>query len=264
MRVNLLFSVLTIVLLASSGCKDYQLTRTESRSTKIDQNLATDSISEAVISSYRSGIDSLMNEVLNFAPTTLTKDSPEGTLGNWCSDAAFNATKKWVASNSDMTGIGVDFTLLNNGGLRAPIDSGEVTVGDMYQLMPFENELVLLELSGQRMQELISYVYERTMIGGRKGGVPVSSAFNMVIDSAKNTLSVTINGKEFDKNRTYWVSTSDYLANGGDDMHFFAKPLQQYNCEVKLRDLFISTARAHKRSGVPVNAKKEGRIRYAE
>lgn len=255
--------VITIVLLASSGCKEYMITGTESQSLQVDNSIETDQESEEIISTYRSGIDSIMKRIINSASTTLTTNSPEGTLGNFCSDIVYDRGMIWIEEADIEDKTVLDFTLLNNGGLRAPIDSGQITVGDIYELMPFENEMVFIRLSGAKMTQLIEYVTEKSLLKGRKGGVPVSRQFELVLDTLTQKHKCIINGRAFDSRKSYLVATSDYLANGGDDMSFFEEPLHRTNTGVKLRDVFIEMIEELEKAGIPVDAEIEGRIRYA-
>ena len=86
--------------------------------------------------------------------------------------------------------------------------------------MPFENKLVVVELSGSMVQELFNYLLER------KEAHPVSGT----IISLKNDKisTILIQGKKFDRNKNYKVLTHDYLQHGGDNMSFFTKPLSLY------------------------------------
>ena len=89
-----------------------------------------------IISEYKYGIDSVMNEVLCYSKLEMNKGKPESLLGNFVSDLCLEQF-----SNE------ADICIMNNGGLRNILPKGNVTKGDIYKLMPFENELVVVELT---------------------------------------------------------------------------------------------------------------------
>ena len=113
-----------------------------------------------------------------------------------------------------------DICLLNNGGLRTTLPKGNITKGRIFELMPFENELVVLTISGEKTQGLFDFL-------ARVNGMPLAGA-EMGIDN-KNPVSIIIGGEAFDPGKTYRVLTSDYLAEGGDKMRFFLDPFKRRN-----------------------------------
>jgi len=259
MNYKPIYLVLTITLLASLGCKQYQISGSELTNTSLDSTYVADSSAESLISVYREGLDSVMNVVLTQARNTLTKGSPEGTLGNLCSDIVYETANNWIEANQPTYKDKLNFALLNNGGLRAQIDSGDVTTGDMFRLMPFENEIVILELSGYKMTELINYVQTKSLLSGRKGGVPISKEFKLTVDSVKISSVCIVNNKAFDSRQSYFVATSDYLANGGDNMSFFTDPINTIKTGIKIRDSFIDGVSEMKL----IQGKLDRRISYA-
>ncbi|MGY8911007.1 MAG: 5'-nucleotidase C-terminal domain-containing protein, partial [Flavobacteriales bacterium] len=129
------------------------------------------------------------------------------------------------------TAITIDFAMFNNGGLRASIAAGNVTKESAFKLMPFDNELVVVNLSGDKVEELINYFIRN------QSAHPLSKNINLRIK--ENGYDLKINGEKFDKNKTYAVLTSDYLQTGGDGMVFFKNPEQLTNLNYKVRDAVI-------------------------
>ena len=97
--------------------------------------------------------------------------------------------------------------------------------------MPFENMYVVATLSGDKVLELVNYFIKN------KKAHPLSENVSLTIDN--NDFKLLINGKEFDKNQSYNVLTSDYLQNGGDSMYFFANPEKLTKLDYKIRDAII-------------------------
>ena len=119
--------------------------------------------------------------------------------------------------------------------------------------MPFENKIVLLQLSGAQCRQLFDYV-------AREGGVPLAGARMSIVTEKAGVISVR--DQAFDENRTYWVATSDYLAEGGDDMRFFNTPLQKTELRQKVRDALIEYLRGLTEQGIILDVKTDGRVRY--
>ena len=244
------------------GCSSYKPVKYTAVNEDVSPTCSADEKAELIIASYRIAIDSVMNVRIGTAANTLTKGSPEGSLGNFCSDAVYDRSIKWL-QKEDSINIGLDFALLNNGGLRVPLDSGEITIGNIYELMPFENQIVLIELSGNKIIELLAYIQNRTTRQGRKSGVPVSTQFNLQLDTINDRVSCHINKQPFDSQRNYTVATSDYLATGGDQMTFFTEPIKIINTQIKIRDAFIEAIQEIDNKGQQVSKQMDGRVSYA-
>ena len=182
----------------------------------VETQAIEDSIILTIITPYKNTIEAEMNEVLSFTKTVLNKNGAESTLGNFVTDLCLNYT------NAHMC-------VMNNGGFRTTINKGEITRGKLYELMPFENELVVLELNKDEYIGLINYI-------GKRGGEPFSG-INITINKKGKILSNSwpVNFENGEKVR---VLTSDYLAEGGDKMSFF-QDKEQEKVGIKIRDAII-------------------------
>ena len=169
--------------------------------------VATHKKTENLIAPYRYGMQSEMAKVIGYCPTFLEKQKPSSVLGSFMADAVL------VTARENM--VDVDFSILNYGGIRSTLDSGNVTVGDIFELMPFENEIVVLTISLNTLDTLKQFVIA-------KGGEPFS----------KELLNLP-------KKTTYKVATNDYLANGGDNYSFFVNALGRQNLHIKIREALI-------------------------
>ncbi|MBX2902036.1 MAG: 5'-nucleotidase C-terminal domain-containing protein [Chitinophagales bacterium] len=169
----------------------------------IDSNSVADAKIESMIKPYKDSLQATMNAVIVTNNNMLTKKQPESTLGNVLADALLQQASKCCGKKADVA-------ILNQGGIRlSQLAPGPVTLGKIYELMPFENRLVLMELSGKDLQLLFNSI-------AHAGGWPISGArFTISNNSAEN---VTINGKALDADKMYWLAVSDYLADGGDKL----------------------------------------------
>jgi 2',3'-cyclic-nucleotide 2'-phosphodiesterase (5'-nucleotidase family) len=197
-----------------------------------------------LIQPYSVKVNSTMNDVIGFTPVTLTKRLPESGLGNFMADCMKEmASKKF--------GIPVDIAFMNQGGIRASINKGNITVGNVYELMPFDNLLVLQELKGSVIEALLNHI-------AADGGWPISSGSSFKIKN-KQAVEIIINGKPLDRSATYITANSDYIAQGGSDAAMLkAFPFQ--NKGYLIRDALIEYIKQITASGKPIDAKIENRV----
>ncbi|MBI3503012.1 MAG: 5'-nucleotidase C-terminal domain-containing protein [Bacteroidetes bacterium] len=234
----------------SSCSTNHHIIRYEDKFVSIDSTLAPDSLITAEIAPYKIQFSKIMDEVLAVSEQNLFKENPEGLLGNFTADATLKKAKEYCKDSCS-----VDICILNNGGLRNPLPKGNITRGNIFQLMPFENEIVILKMNGGDVKELLDFI-------ANKGGMPVAG-MRMKI---KNNMAsdVLIGDKPFDISKSYTIVTSDYLANGGDNMSFFANASRKTVIGKKLRDAIIEYLQEENKKGNSIKVKKDGRIEKVE
>lgn len=211
--------------------KPVYLQRIEGKQMAISEDISSDTAIVNIVAPYKQQLESDMNEVLAYAPTDLIRirDMAETNIGNFLADLCF---KHGNAIFNKKTGKSIDFVLLNIGGIRANISKGNVTTRNAFEVMPFENNMVVTELRYEKVIELLDYL---TKSGNPH---PTSKNLTLVFDEDK-LVSAKINNKEFSKEQTYFVLTSDYLQTGGDRMNFFKEPISLVNLEYKIRTAII-------------------------
>jgi 2',3'-cyclic-nucleotide 2'-phosphodiesterase (5'-nucleotidase family) len=254
-KTTLRLLILLGFLLTATACRvHYKINDEETHAGVIVMDSLTvpaeDSTMLAIISPYRSSMQQQMNEVLGYSERALTKDQPEGILGNFTADVTLLMANKYYQADSNSV---IDICLLNNGGLRSSLPKGEIKMRNIYELMPFENKITILTVAGAKMKDLFDYV-------AHSGGMPVSGV-KMGIRNEK-AVNILINNVPFDSTRNYRVATSDYLAEGGDKMSFFQHPLGRTELRQKLRDAIAEYLRALTRDGKTVDVKLDKRIYY--
>ncbi|MDT7833031.1 5'-nucleotidase [Flavobacteriaceae bacterium S356] len=227
---KILFSFLLVSFFLS--CKDvaYKNTKIVGKTSQIDSTTVADSTYIKVIEPYKEKMIKEINTVLTYTPIDLvrTDGNRQSTLGNLLADLAYTRANPLFKKE---TGKDIDFALFNYGGIRSGIFTGDVTNRNAFQLMPFENMLVVVELSAEKVQELVNY-----FTNGNRAH-PLSKQVQLTIRQNGHTLK--IHGKPFDKSKTYYVLTSDYLQSGGDRMDFFKDPVKLYKLDYKVRDAII-------------------------
>ncbi|MFD0779279.1 5'-nucleotidase [Flavobacterium myungsuense] len=106
--------------------------------------------------------------------------------------------------------------MLNHGGIRSIISKGNVTARTAYEIMPFENSAIIVALKSDQIIEIANYIISE------KKPHPLSG-LNFTIGKDKMAKNILVHGKPLENERMYYVVTSDYLANGGDNMTFLRK-----------------------------------------
>jgi len=191
---------------------------------RINKRNKTDKDLDKLISPYKAQLDAEMNEVIAFNEKEMTKARPNSTLGNWFADALLEEAE-YVYKRE------IDMAMQNYGGIRVSfLKQGDITVGNIYELMPFDNQLVLLTMDGKLLQQLLDRVCE-------KGGWPISGTLKFTKDGEK-AVDIFIKGEPFDITKKYTVALADYIANGGDNCFFLDQAEREDNEEL-IRDLII-------------------------
>lgn len=234
----------SIVFILSSCSSFYQPTSLQYTQYRIQPDLKKDSAMVALISPYTKEFNVTMNKVIGTSANQFERNRPESELGNFLADVYRVMAEKNFNRK-------VDAGFMNVGGIRSYLSKGNITVGKIFEIMPFDNLLVLQELKGTVFQAYLDKMAEG-------GGWPVSKGVQMVIRNKKAT-EVMINGKPLDPNAVYVVAHSDYIANGGDDCTML-KPIPQINRGYLMRDAIIDYITELTGKGLTVNPVLENRV----
>jgi 2',3'-cyclic-nucleotide 2'-phosphodiesterase (5'-nucleotidase family) len=159
-----------------------------------------------------------MNQVIAQAEVDFINQRPNGNLGFLVADILLEKGKE-ILPNENV------ICLINTGGLRAPISKGNVLLGDVFKLMPFDNQFTLVKMPANSINDIKEYLK-------KSGGEPISG-FKIVQDSIFNGQNETWKTEDF------WVVTSDFLINGGDNMNFFQQKLEVKNPSLLLRNVIL-------------------------
>jgi 2',3'-cyclic-nucleotide 2'-phosphodiesterase (5'-nucleotidase family) len=243
------FSTLGL-LLALAGCQRAPYVATArlapATSQPVGKTQPEDPAVAAIIAPYHDKVTAQMNEVLGSAPVPMVKTPGESTLGNFVADLQRQRA-------SAALGQSVDMGVMTNGGLRNGLAAGPVTLGSVFEMMPFENELVVLDAPGPVVQQLFDYAARIKMaISG--------ATYSVTFDG--QPANIRIGGQAFDANqdRLWTIAISDYLASGGDNM-VFLKSIPPRRTGVLVRTAIADHVRQLTKEGKPVAAKVEGRVK---
>lgn len=214
-----------IISLSGAGllaCSSVNTISAESELVPITDEYAVTSKVDSLIAPYQEDLKAEMNEVIAQAEKDFTSGRPNGSLNNWAADLVLVSQTRNVRLSIPV------MVILNFGGLRNSINQGNVTIGDIYKVMPFDNEIVWTELPISALKDIEAYLIN-------SGGEPIAGA-TLVNGSLKLN-------SENSQAETFIVITSDYLMNGGDKMNFFEKRVIENSTGVLLRDAMISEAK---------------------
>ncbi len=239
--MNRFFAFLILINIAACAPRIHYID-TSAQYIKADEVAADEEIAE-MITPYKERLDAEMNTVIGNTARELAKAKPESPLGNWLADLIHKKSEDYYESN-------IDFALVNYGGIRIPVlAEGDVTRGKIFELMPFDNMLVVLEIDGATVRQIFG-------IMATNGGWPISKQVSYVIEN-ELPVDILINGETLDDSKIYKVALSDYLANGGDNL-FFLKDKKRNNLGVLFRDAMFEYI--VEQDGKVMDAEVEGRV----
>ena len=222
--------ILTVFFFLSCAEKKLHLNKIEGKQIPITEALSQIDSIDQFIAPYRKHIDEDLNTVLAFAPENIDKKGVWQTkIGNLQSTITLAAADKVFKLRENKN---VTICILNNGGIRAIINKGNVTTRTAFELMPFENNLVVVALKGEQILEMVNYIIKE------KKPHPLAG-MTFTIDKNDVAKNILVQNQPLDLQKTYNVATNDYLFNGGDNMNFFKKFVQMYDLNYKVRNVWI-------------------------
>ena len=221
----------SILLLITSCGDNLQLFKAETSRIEINSEINIDSTILKFIEPYKKNIEKDLFTTFAYSPYTLDKKDGElnTAIGNMMADAVLELSNPVFNLKKNKN---IDIVLLNYGGIRSIISKGNINEKTAYNLMPFENEVVVTKLIGNDIYKLIDYLRKV------KRAHPISG-LKLELDKNYELINAEINNKDIDIKKYYYVATSDFLLNGGDKMDFFNKSSENTFLDYKIRDLLI-------------------------
>lgn len=222
--------VFMVIGLVSCKQENY-LYKIEGKQIPVSDSLEINPQIEEYVKPYRDNLEKNMSTILAYSVDTYSKTDGElnTAIGNLMADAVFEEAD--IIFNK-RTGKHIDFVLLNHGGIRSILSKGNVTTRTAYELMPFENSVVVVELKGAQIKELIEY------LARAKRAHPISK-LQLILNNDYSINSAFINDTAIDFDHTYYVATNDYLYNGGDHMDFFKTNDSLFVLDYKIRNVLL-------------------------
>ena len=240
--------VLLLFFLAGLSCNTvYQSESLQYKNYQLSTAMPVDSSALVLLRPYSEQINKTMNDVVGIATIAMDKQLPECTLGNFMVDAFYvMAAEKYNTK--------VDLAILNYGGIRLnQLPAGNVTTGKIFELMPFDNLLILQKIKGDVLQQLLD-------LTASKGGWPLAGVSMQIKD--KKAVNVLIGGKALDPAVVYTMVNSDFVANGGDDAAML-RGIPQITNGYLMRDAIFDYIKKLRAQGKNIEAKIENRVSNA-
>jgi hypothetical protein len=225
MNKSILFPFVLVFLFSCT--KIIHVSAPQISSSKIEQSSNIKPSQEVVslILPYKKEMEKEMNQIVGTCNKELMKAKPESTLGNWTADLIHKKCEEYY-------GKPIDFAVVNYGGLRIlSLPVGPITKSNIFELMPFENGLVVINVDAETIEKLFTRMAEY-------GGWPISHQ---------------------DKTKMYKIALSDFIANGGDKCFFFEDKKQELLGKL-FRDAIMEYVIELNAQGKKIDANLEGRV----
>ena len=221
-----------LLLFVFFGCSKNTEQNTNLNNIEINHKILSDSSVINFYLPFKKNIEeSLMNKPISYSFDTYKKNDGElnSTLSNMFADATFDMSNKRFKK---ITGKNIDIVLLNNGGIRSIMSKGDISEKTAFELMPFENSIVVLELSGKSINKMIDYLRMVKLQHPIRG-------LQLKLNNDYSLNDANINGQKIKINKNYYVATTDYLLEGGDKMYFLAETTKTIDINYKMRNILI-------------------------
>jgi 5'-nucleotidase len=183
---------------------------------------------------------------LNRAYTPDGRTSGEYPLGNLVMDAMLAANQAGERP--------ADIALHNNAGLRADIMKGPITYGKLYEVLPFDNLLTAMDLSGAQIKQILEQAVSCPRVNILVAGM--TFAYDCAKLNGQRVSDIVIRGQALDAQKIYRVQTIDYLAGGGDGQSTFRD-----GTNLVYGDLVVDVVAAYVQAHSPLHIQNQGRIR---
>lgn len=199
-----------------------------------EKNLPVDEALADKIAAHKAELDPIMSQVVTTLEERLSHDEVNS-----------NITQLGVVVAETMRQItGTQIGLTNGGGIRRSLEKGNVTIGDMYEILPFDNTLVTLEVTGEELVQLIEHGVNTKGFGwGQFAGIKV-----WYDKETGKVSSIRLNdGTKIEKDKYYTVTVNDFMITGGDG-YDFSKAKDIKDTHIVMRDAMTNL---WKEKGVP-------------
>lgn len=244
--------LITCILLVGSCKTQYVTSSVEYVNISVSDSLySLDNNIVELYQPYKNTLEKDMERVISFSENEMEKDKPESPLTNFLADLLLEEGLKEAQKNGRSCAPSVSY--FNYGGIRTFLPKGKITVGKIFELMPFENEMVYVQLNGTQIQEFLDKI-------AAKGGDSLGGVRFTISD--EKAVNIVIGSEPLKQNETYWLVTNDYIAAGGDEMEVLTRNTGLVNSGKKIRDVIILHLEEKQKKGEVLNVKTDGRITH--
>ena len=232
---------------------DGNLTEAAGAPLLIDASVTEDAATVARVAELAAPLDEIRQQVVADTAAPLEGDrsvcrAMECSMGNLIADAM-------LARVADQ---GIQIAVQNSGGIRASIDAGEVTKGEVLTVLPFQNTLSTFQITGETMLAALENAVSQhadgsgrfLQVSGMRFSVDLSA------DIGSRISDVTVGGAAIDPAATYGVVSNNFVRNGGDGFDMFESAMNAYDFGPDLADVTAEYIAAN----APYQPYTDGRI----
>jgi 5'-nucleotidase len=232
-----------VVLTLDRATKDVVGVRAETDATRVE-GVTPEPRVQAIVDRYQQELSQALSKVVGETRTPIVRNrSAESEMGNFVTDAM----RTYVP--------GVDFALTNAGGLRADIDAGPITLEEITTVLPFNNTLVLMDLTGaqvvQVLEEGAASRYGTVQVSGLRWSFDDEAPFGNRVRSVRLP-----DGTPIDPVATYRIATNNFMSTGGDRFTTLTEGADPVDTGTNLVDTVV----AYLSATSPVDPQVEGRL----
>lgn len=208
---------------------------------KVDPKLAK------YVEKKRRIMEKQMQAVIAHTDEELLSFAPESPLSNFLTDILLKESSKYV---KDTAFDNLDLSILNFGGIRTSMPAGNVTIGDLFRITPFDNYLTFIQLRGSELRKALSRFNEN--LNTPYSGVVIRYKNNKPVD-------ILVQGNPIDNNRMYKLVTLNFISDGGDHILEGIQYEKMEYTTMTFRDFLIVELKAMTARGEKIVGKKDGR-----
>ncbi|MDR2084681.1 MAG: 5'-nucleotidase C-terminal domain-containing protein [Bacteroidales bacterium] len=247
MRKNYFYLLVTLLVVLFLGCgtkrASYELKSLDGYNVLMDKSFDEnkDPIADSILNVYKAHTVTILDSVIGYSKVFMDKGlREESVLGNFAADIIATAAEEIFDTK-------VDMGLMNRGGLRTSLPQGEITLGDIFKVFPFENHVTIVEIKGNFLKQLFEDFAATN--------VQCLSRVKLVIEN-KEIKTLLVDGKTIDNEKIYKIGTIDFIAEGNDNMKVLKNAVNRYDSPILIRDAVAK----YVYNNSPVDSKKDGRI----
>lgn len=234
-----------VTLTVDRASKDVVKVATELDTTFVDE-IQPDTEVQAIVDGYQAQLGAELGQTVGAATTSIQRSASravESEMGNFVADSMRTHLE------------GVDFAITNAGGLRSDIDAGPITLAEVYGVLPFNNTLVTMNLTGEQVRQVLeegaNSQYGTAQVSGLKWAYDAAAPFGARVTS------VTLpNGTPLDPAATYRIATNNFMATGGDEFTTLTQGTNTVDTGINLVDTVVR----YLETNSPVDPQVEGRL----
>ena len=243
MKKYFFYPLFIAILFAVSCNTTYKAEKIEYSNYKIQQHANEGQYLTTIIKPYGDSVHNLMNVVIGNNETKLERKRQGNTLGYFMTDAYLEMARQKIDAK-------IDVAFMNSGGVRLPdLPAGAITQGKIFELMPFDNLMVILKLKGSLLKQYLDTL-------AATEGV-IASGITLQIEN-KTAQQVMIGGKPLDLNADYTIVHSDYVVINSNLLKNINRTAKGY----LLRDAIIEYVKFFDRQGKKIVVSNTDRINY--